>query len=61
MAFVDKDPWDLLLLPYVEKMTPAQDKELGGLMSRPIIDWYMWIDDKGEVHYASDPDSEVEQ
>ena len=38
MAFVDHDPWDLLLLPYVEKMTPAQLEELGELMSRPIVD-----------------------
>lgn len=54
MAFVDHDPWDLILTPYIEAMSPAQLKELGELMSRPIVDWSLWVDESGQVHYAGE-------
>lgn len=53
MAFVDSNPWDILL-PYIEALTPAQLGRLGELVSRPIIDWYLWIDESGVVHYAGE-------
>ena len=53
MAFVDHDPWDILL-PYIEALTPAQWARLCEDVSRPIIDWYLWIDERGVVHYAGE-------
>lgn len=53
---LNQNPWDALI-PYVEAMPPEQWKRLAEWMSQPIIDWYLWIDESGQVHYAAEEET----